>query len=332
MTVLIVRLLLAAVFATAAVAKAAGGRKTPEALRAFGVPRWLVRPVAVVLPAAELGVAAALLPAGSTRYAAIAAAGLLAGFTGAVAYQLARGRRPDCNCFGGLQAAPIGKGTLARNAVLIAGAVFVAARGWHDAGPSATAWLGEPLAAVVAGLGILAVLQGALFMLLLRRHGHLLARLDVEAPEPEPAGLPVGSEAPEFELPSLTGEPVTLAALREEGLPVLLLFSDPACGPCSALLPEVARWQQQWDRELVIAVVSNASLDVNRSTAAEHGLTLVVSQEKHDVSLAYGALGTPMAVLVDANGRIASPVAAGEAGIAELVAQAVSTQEVMLGV
>jgi len=163
----------------------------------------------------------------------------------------------------------------------------------------------------------------------LQRRGTRLDDVDDEEPD---AGLAVGAEAPEFELPDLAGEPVTLAALREPGLPVLLLFSDPACGPCKTLLPEVGHWQERWGNQLTLAVVSNASLEQNRASAAEHDLTVVLSQEQHDVSLAYGALGTPMAVLVDAEGRVASSVVAGEAAIAELVAQAVSTQEVMLGV
>ena len=39
-----------------------------------------------------------------------------------------------------------------------------------------------------------------------------------------------------------------------------------------------------------------------------------------------------MAVLVDVDGRIAGPVAAGEAAIAELVAHAVSAQDVLVRV
>ena len=215
--------------------------------------------------------------------------------------------------------------------MLLGAASFVAVEG--RGGSSAVSWLAKPLPAVIAGLSVLLLAQTALLVAVLRRHGQVLAQVDeLDEPVEEPAGLPVGAEAPEFELPDLAGEAITLAALREPGLPVLLLFSDPACGPCKTLLPEVGRWQERWGNQLTLAVVSNASLEQNRASAAEHDLTLVLSQEKHDVSLAYGALGTPMAVLVDAEGRVASSVVAGEAAIAELVAQAVSTQEVMLGV
>jgi peroxiredoxin len=289
-----------------------------------------VRPLSVALPAAELAVAVALLPTSTAWFGALAAAGLLAAFTGAVAYQLARGRHPDCNCFGRLHSKPIGPATLVRNLALLGLATFAVVRG---PGPSAVGWLSDPLLAAIGGLSALLLAQTVLLVFLLRRHGQVLARLgQIEDADDEPAGLPVGSEAPEFELLGLEGELVTLATLRERDLPVLLLFSDPACAPCSALLPEVGRWQQEWASELTLAVVSNAGLEQNRASAAEHDLTIVLSQEKHDVSLAYGALGTPMAVLVDHDGRIASPVAAGEAAIAELLAQAVSNQEVTLGV
>ncbi len=327
MSVVAIRLLLAAVFATAAVAKTAG--PGAMALSSFGIPRRLVRPLSIALPAVELAVAAALLPASTARYGALAAAGLLAAFTGAVAYQLARGRRPTCSCFGRLHSKPIGPWTLVRNLALLGLATMAMVR---DPGASAVTWLSDPVFAAIGGLSTLVVAQAALLVLVLRRHGQVLARLDGVDADEEPAGLPVGSEAPEFELTDLGGELVTLAALRAGDLPVILLFSDPACGPCTTLLPEVGRWQQRWAGELTLAVVSNASLDQNRASAAEHDLSLVLSQEKHEVSLAYGALGTPMAILVDADGRVASPVAAGEAAIAELVAQVVSTQEVLLGV
>ena len=321
MSVLAIRVLLAAVFATAAVAKTAGRGDTPMTLRAFGVPPWAAQPLAWMLPAAELAVAIALLPLASARYGALAAAVLLVAFTVAVAYQLARGRRVECNCFGRLHSTPIGTGTLARNAGLLAGAAFVAAAGWRDPGPSAVAWMNDPFRVATAALALLAATQAALLVALLRRHGRTLARLeDLDDDAPADQGLPVGAEAPEFELPDLEGETVSLAALRGRGLPVLLLFSDPACGPCSALLPRVGRWQREHDDELAVVVVSNGARDDNHASASEHGLTLVLRQDAHAVGLAYEANGTPMAVLVGVDGQVASPLAAGGDAIAALVA------------
>src|SRR5262245_37996187 len=57
-----------------------------------------------------------------------------------------------------------------------------------------------------------------------------------------PAGLSVGTLAPAFALTGLDERMLTLEALRAAGKPVLLTFIDPNCGPCDALLPELAQW------------------------------------------------------------------------------------------
>jgi peroxiredoxin len=94
------------------------------------------------------------------------------------------------------------------------------------------------------------------------------------------AGLPVGSEAPNFSLSGLHGETLTLDSLRATtGKPVVLLFTDFNCGPCNALLPEIGRWQQEHQDKLTIALVSRADPEENRAKAQEHGLQNVVLQE-----------------------------------------------------
>src|SRR5215831_6386491 len=79
---------------------------------------------------------------------------------------------------------------------------------------------------------------------LLRQNGRLLLRLEelekrldtLEFGEDDqPTGLSLGSDAPAFELPDLTGERRSLAQYR--GKPVLLVFFNPACGFCRELLP-----------------------------------------------------------------------------------------------
>src|SRR5437764_4211653 len=97
-----------------------------------------------------------------------------------------------------------------------------------------------------------AILVGALLgWQLLRQNGRLLLRLDelekrLDALEfgesAEPAGLPVGSVAPQFELPDLAGKIRTLEQFR--GQPVLLIFFNPACGFCRELAPKLAASQR----------------------------------------------------------------------------------------
>src|SRR5262249_3480907 len=139
------------------------------------------------------------------------------------------------------------------------------------------------------------------------------------AAAPAATGLPVGSPAPEFALAGLHGETLTLAALRAAGRPVLLLFTDPGCGPCPAVLPEGGRWQREHAATFGLAVLSRGAAEQNRAKAAEHGLGQVLLQKDREVAEAYRANGTPSAVLVRADGTVGSPLAAGAEAIRALV-------------
>ena len=137
------RVLLAVVFAVAGLAKLADLAGSRQALRNFGVPALLVAPLGVLLPLAELAVAVALLPTLTAWGAAIGALALLFIFVAGISYNLARGRRPDCHCFGQLYSKPIGRSTLLRNLVLAIIAGFVVGFGWSNPGLDVFAWLGS---------------------------------------------------------------------------------------------------------------------------------------------------------------------------------------------
>jgi peroxiredoxin len=328
--VLAARLVFASVLGVAAGAKLADRNGTRETLGAFGVPGSLSSPLAVLLPVAEALVALALLPNRSAQAAGAAGAALLAVFTGAVIVTLARGRRPDCNCFGALHSKPIGAWTVARNVSLTGIGVFVLIAG---PGTSAFGWLerltaaelGLTIAVVCLGVGLAAVTVFALG--LFRQHGTMLLRLEaLESGSPAPAtvsapeaGLAVGSAAPEFSLSGLDGETMTLASLRSHERPVLVLFTDPQCGPCNALLPEFGEWQREHERALTIAIVTRRDADANRPKAREHGLVNVLLQADNETADAFSVPATPAAVLVSAEGTVASPAALGADAIRALV-------------
>src|SRR6266705_1389630 len=94
----------------------------------------------------------------------------------------------------------------------------------------------------------LAILVGGwLGWQLLRQNGRILLRLDelekrlneLEVGEGDkPKGLPLGTEAPAFELADLSGERKSLAQFR--GQPVLLIFFNPECGFCRDMMPKLA--------------------------------------------------------------------------------------------
>ena len=134
---LFLRLALAVVFALAAVGKLLDFRGAQEAVKGFGVPAAIAPVIAVSLPLVEALIAITLVPASSAVAGAAAALVLLAIFIILISIQLARGRRPDCHCFGQLHSAPVGLGTLVRNLVLAGGAVIVIVA---DGGKTVTLW------------------------------------------------------------------------------------------------------------------------------------------------------------------------------------------------
>jgi hypothetical protein len=119
----VARVVLAGVFASAARHKWRHFTAFSAALAAHRlVPDALVAPLARGFAAAETAVAAGLLAPASATAASCAAAALLALYSGAIAINLARGRREiDCGCSARPQ--PLSGGLLARNAALAAAAL-----------------------------------------------------------------------------------------------------------------------------------------------------------------------------------------------------------------
>src|SRR5262249_26052326 len=154
-----------------------------------------------------------------------------------------------------------------------------------------TGWVGgltgAGLVAFLAGVAfvVLSALTVAGLMALLRQNGRLLLRIDeLEARldasgAPMPAvphrGLPIGQPAPRFTMSGLYGETVTLESLTAADKPILLLFTDPNCGPCNALLPQIASWQHEHADALSIAVLTRGSAEDNRAKVREHGIASV---------------------------------------------------------
>src|SRR4051812_44138955 len=328
---LAIRLLLAAVFLVAGAAKLADRRGSRDALVAFGLPEWSSAPLAVVLPLIELSVAGALLAGTAAWWGAAAALGLLIAFMFAIAISLGRGLAPECHCFGQLHSAPAGPATLIRNGLLAAAALSVVIAGPESVGPSAFAWLGglgvsgwTVFVAVAVGAAMLLFVV-SLLLALLSQNGRLVLRVEaLEAQLAHDVGdsLPVGAFAPAFELRALGGAEVTLAELLAAQQPLLLVFTEPHCGPCAALVPEIAQWQDDHGDRLTVAVVGRRDRAANRELA-KHGLRYVLFQGAREVSVGYGVAGTPTAVLIAADGKIASSPAVGAEAIRRLVADAV---------
>src|SRR6266513_2210926 len=272
---LFARVLLCAVFLVAGLAKLADLAGSRQAMRDFGVTSKLADVFGVFLPLAELAVAVALIFPLTVWWGAIGALALLLIFVAGIGYNLAQGRTPDCHCFGQLHSAPAGWATLIRNLVLAGLACLVVGFGRTTAGPGVLDLLDSLTITqrleLLGGVLLLLVLivEGRLLVQMMTQQGRLLLRIEAlenrlgGAAARQP-GLTVGSPAPAVNLRGLHGETMTLEALRSLGKPLVLFFTDPGCGPCTALLPEIGKWQRDHAAKLQVALLSRGTAEANR--------------------------------------------------------------------
>ena len=117
----------------------------------------------------------------------------------------------------------------------------------------------------------------------------------------------VGEPAPQIELPDLNGAPLSLTYFNGEK--VVVLFWDPECAFCREMLPDLRAWEDNPPGETPkVLIVSTGTEEANR----EMGLSSpVLLDEQLVVGRAFGAPGTPSAVLIDEQGQIASELAVG---------------------
>jgi len=131
----------------------------------------------------------------------------------------------------------------------------------------------------------------------------------------EALGFPVGSPAPDFALPDLTGAERALESWR--GRRLVLVFFDPDCRFCLELLPGLSSLRAQ--REVV--VVATGSQDRIRALVEEHELSCpVLLQRENEVSQLFRVPGTPAAYPIDENGLVAGLLTLGSEPVLDLAA------------
>lgn len=137
------------------------------------------------------------------------------------------------------------------------------------------------------------------------------------------SGLSDGTPAPNFNLPALDGKKVSLQQFR--GRRVLLVFSDPGCGPCDSLAPRLERLARRTP-DVQVVMVSRGELAVNRAKAVQYGLTFpVVLQRSWEVSRRFEMFATPIAYYVDQQGVVTGNIAVGPEQILRLLVAAAIT-------
>jgi len=118
-----------------------------------------------------------------------------------------------------------------------------------------------------------------------------------------------GEPAPQIRRPDLEGNIVNLAAFQGE--PILLLFWSPGCGYCQEMLPYILAFEQATTRVRMV-VISGGSIGVNQELGFA---SPVVLDDDRAIAQAFGVTGTPAAILIGANGTVASAVARGSIAV-----------------
>jgi thiol-disulfide isomerase/thioredoxin/uncharacterized membrane protein YphA (DoxX/SURF4 family) len=324
------RLLLASVFAVSGVAKASDFSGTRRTVTDFDAPEWASLPVALLLLVTEVAIAVALVPTSTAHLAGVGAAVLLVAFIVVTTVAIFRGRAPDCHCFGNLHSSPVGWRTVVRNVALLALALFIAIAGWATVGPSATAWVGRLSAIAVVGLAVAVAVVAAqawFSFQLLRHYGRLLLRVQqLEAAQselPSPGPRP-GSTAPPFSLTNAEGGQSALSQILGAGKPVVLVFSDPLCGPCRALLPELGAYASAYETHLQFVVVGRGSAETNFEAAGpDPAMLFLVDDEDASTWSAYGARGAPAAIVIGPDGRVRLSTVMGATAIQQMIYETV---------
>lgn len=130
-----------------------------------------------------------------------------------------------------------------------------------------------------------------------------------------PVGPEVGTRGTRLPLPALDGGYVGLDDLRGERR--VLLFFSPDCVFCQRMLPDLREWEEEaGDAADRLVIVSGGSEDANRAMGLQ---SRVVLDDGFTTGNDYGVTGTPSAIVIDEEGKVASPIATGADAVLDLL-------------
>jgi len=125
----------------------------------------------------------------------------------------------------------------------------------------------------------------------------------------EPTEARVGQPAPDFQLQSLEGQPVSLNDLK--GKPVLINFWATWCGPCVYEMPFLQEVYDEWSGKglMLLAInIGEGSSEV-KGFMQNYNLSLPVLLDiEKDVFQRYNIIGIPTTFFIDKDGIIQEKV------------------------
>ncbi len=300
---------LAAVFAYSGGSKLLDGSAFERTLREV-LPRGssdrLAPTLRIALPLAELCIAAGLLTPLSGIAAAVAAALLL---VFSIVALLPREKPIDCACFGKNSSAPLGAGTAARNAGLIAvslAALAGAPGGIWQAARAATA--GHLLLiAVGTAAGLLIAWQTMQLSTLRRRFDGELALLresQARLARTLSGGTPGERPIPSAQAQRTDGTWMDLTEVVANG-PQLMLFALEDCPVCHLFAELVPSWRERLGDSVEVSIAYKGRLARARQEYPGEDV-VVFDGASDDVFAALGIAAFPAVLLLGGNGLVAT--------------------------
>lgn len=293
---------------------------TAIATAEFGIRQAWARPLASALAMCEVSLGALLVLGSGALLTLVTAAtaGLLVGLTLAVVLTLARHRRPSCQCFGALSSEPISVWTAVRNCGLVAMATLACGGSWRDSdladgvsrfGPSGVA---VSLATVVL-LSMIVLLVAELVTL---RRAVASGVAAADHPDRVADTSPSGDHS---DVPGVVvlDEHDVVADLAERCLQRahLVIAVALGCPACHELAPALSHWRTALADEVdVVLLLSGSTRD-----AHDWGEVPVWRDPDGSAFATLGIGGTPAALVLGTDGRVAAGPALGSDEIVDLL-------------
>jgi hypothetical protein len=315
------RTTLAAVLATAAIAKGIDYRGTRTGLLTLGVPTSAASVATVALPVIELSVAAALLTSGYAKPALLGTVALMLAFVVVVGYGMSAGRVSGCRCFGAFSedTTPLVAMFRALTLAAVAGVAL-----WQFPRQNDRA-IGEWLFSMrlSARVGLLVGVALAVTLIVRPQGWRLRSRRSssVRSSRDDAHASGAGHSAkslvvgPATRIAPMVGvtqagplmgtmapsRHVTQGGIATVGAPTLLVFTRSEATHCRRALSTLSAWRAS---RLVPLALETIDVDVARG---------------RDVARDYGVRAVPAALLLDADGTVGSRLAVGGAAIEALL-------------
>lgn len=333
---LILRLVLSAIFLLAGIGKLLDLKGSEKAVKEFGVPESLAKPLGIILPLAEISLAISLLFVETSWFGAIGATILLLMFIGGMLWQMKQGNAPDCHCFGQIHSEPVSVKSLLRNVVFIVLALSLVIAGRANQGVSLFDSSNNLNDFMLIVFGLIFVGFSIVVLNYLKniseQQNQILRRLEVleiisndGVPQTREdignpfEGLPIGSPLVDFKLPTVDGRTLTRREILADSKPILIFNVSPTCNPCDELLPKIETWEKELADKVKFLFISKGTPKENLAKFKSELNREIILQNDREFAELLEIRWTPTVLLVNKDGAIASHPAVGGEAIEKLL-------------